>query len=45
MASRKAPANAWLPKFENEPDCDLKEDSRYLEWYDCVVTLLWLIND
>ena len=26
-------------------DRDIKEDSRFLEWYDCIVTLLWLEDD
>ena len=41
----RTPACAWLPKFENDSDRDIKEDSRFLEWYDCVVTLLWLEDD
>lgn len=41
----RTPACAWLPKFENEPERDIKEDSRLLEWYDCIVTLLWLEDD
>jgi hypothetical protein len=40
----KTPAYAWLPRFANS-DKDISEDSRYLEWYDCVVTLLWLDED
>ena len=40
-----SPAYAWLPKFENDTDHDIKEDSRYLEWYDCIITLLWLEDD
>ena len=41
----RTPAYAWLPKFENDSDRDIKEDSRSLEWYDCIVTLLWLYDD
>ena len=41
----RTPACAWLQKFENEPERDIKEDSRLLEWYDCIVTLLWLEDD
>ncbi|MFT4176774.1 MAG: ImmA/IrrE family metallo-endopeptidase [Luteolibacter sp.] len=37
------PAAAWLP-FE-DTDSDLKEDSRLLEAYGCVVTVLWLDDD
>ncbi len=40
-----APAYAWLPKFENHANRDIKEDSRFLDWYDCIVTLLWLEDD
>lgn len=41
----RSPAYAWLPKFENDTDHDIKEDSRYLDWYDCIITLLWLEDD
>lgn len=41
----KTPAYAWLPKFANDSERDIREDSRLLEWYDCVVTLLWLEDD
>ena len=41
----RTPAYAWLPKFENDAERDLKEDSRLLEWYGCIVTLLWLEDD
>lgn len=38
-------AYAWLPQFENDRTKEIMEDSRYLDWYDCVVTLLWLYDD
>jgi hypothetical protein len=41
----QTPACAWLPKFENDSARDIKEDSRFLEWYDCIVTLVWLDDD
>lgn len=41
----RTPACAWLPKFENDSERDIKEDSRFLEWYGCIVTLLWLEDD
>lgn len=41
----RSPAYAWLPKFTNDPDRDIKEDSRYLDWYGCIITLLWLEDD
>ena len=41
----RSPACARLPKFESDSDRDIKEDSRYLDWYDCIVTLLWLKDD
>ena len=41
----RTPAYAWLPKFENDSERDIKEDSRLLEWYDCIVSLLWLEDD
>ena len=41
----RAPAHAWLPMFENVDNRDIKEDSRILDWYGCIVTLLWLEDD
>ena len=41
----RTPAYAWLPKFEYDSEPDIKEDSRSLEWYDCIVSLLWLEDD
>jgi len=38
-------AYAWLSEFENDSRKEIKEDSRYIEWYGCVVTLLWLYDD
>lgn len=38
-------AYAWLPNFENDSKSEIMEDSRYLDWYDCVVSLLWLYDD
>lgn len=35
------PAYAWLEGFEDQPEKDIKEDSRYLEYYDSTITLLW----
>lgn len=40
-----SPAYAWLPRFANDFERDIKEDSRYIDWYDCVITLLWLDDD
>ena len=39
-----SPAYAWLEDFE-QSEKDVKEDSRYHEWYDCVATLVWLDDD
>ncbi|MBI5818286.1 MAG: ImmA/IrrE family metallo-endopeptidase [Verrucomicrobia bacterium] len=41
----RSPAYAWLSQFENDTEKEIMEDSRYLDWYDCVVTLLWLYDD
>lgn len=38
-------AYAWLSDFENDDRREIMEDSRYLDWYDCIVTLLWLYDD
>jgi IrrE N-terminal-like domain len=38
-------AYAWLSGFENDNRKEIMEDSRYLGWYDCIITLLWLYND
>lgn len=38
-------AYAWLPQFEANSGKEIMEDSRYLGWYDCVVTMLWLYDD
>jgi hypothetical protein len=41
----KSPAYAWLlPQFEYSHE-DVMEDGRYLDWYDRVVTMLWLEED
>lgn len=41
----RAPAYAWLTDFENDREHDIMEDSRYLDWYDRTVSLLWLKDD
>jgi Zn-dependent peptidase ImmA (M78 family) len=41
----RTPAYAWLPTLRRSADRDIKEDSRYLDWYNCIVTLLWLEDD
>jgi len=40
----KTPAEAWLPQLQGK-NKDILEDSRYLSWYDCVATLLWIDDD
>ena len=37
----RTPAYAWLEGFDYKPESDIKEDSRYLDYYDRTVTLLW----
>jgi hypothetical protein len=41
----RTPVYAWLPDFENDARHDIMEDSRYLEWYDRTITLLWMKDD
>jgi Predicted Zn peptidase len=41
----RTPAYAWLPDFEGDHEHDIMEDSRYLDWYDRTITLLWLKED
>lgn len=38
----RAPAYAWLEGFDYKPEADIMEDSRYLDQYDCTITLLWI---
>lgn len=37
----RTPAYAWLEGFDDRPEKDIMEDSRYLEYYDRTLTLLW----
>lgn len=41
----RTPAYAWLEGFDYKPDKDIMEDSRYLDYYDRTVTLLWVDDD
>ena len=41
----RTPAYAWLEGFENDTRHDIMEDSRYLDWYDRTISLLWLKFD
>lgn len=41
----RVPANAWLEGFDNRPEIDIWEDSRYMEYYDKTLTLLWIDED
>ncbi len=38
----RVPANEWLEGFDDRPEIDIWEDSRYLEYYDTTLTLLWI---
>lgn len=40
-----SPVYAWLADFETDQEHDVMEDSRYLDWYDRTITLLWLKDD
>ena len=39
------PACAWLSEFEYDNKHDIMEDSRYLDYYDRTISLLWLNED
>jgi hypothetical protein len=39
-----SPAYAWLEGFEHSQS-DVMESSRYLDWYDQTISLLWLFED
>jgi hypothetical protein len=39
------PACAWLTQFEYDNEHDIMEDSRYLDYYDRTLSLLWLKED
>lgn len=41
----RTPVYAWLAGFEEDKRHDIMEDSRYLEWYDRTITLLWMKDD
>jgi Zn-dependent peptidase ImmA (M78 family) len=41
----RSPVYAWLSNFENDRDHDIMEDTRYIEYYDRMITLLWLKDD
>jgi Zn-dependent peptidase ImmA (M78 family) len=38
----RSPAYAWLEGFKDKPNIDIQEDSRYLDYYDRTITLLWI---
>ena len=40
-----SPAYAWLEGFENNNDAEIREDSRYLEYYERTLTVLWIDED
>jgi Zn-dependent peptidase ImmA (M78 family) len=39
------PAHAWLTEFDYDNEHDIMEDSRYLDYYDRTISLLWLEED
>jgi hypothetical protein len=39
------PAHAWLTEFDYDNEHDIMEDSRYLDYYDRTISLLWLNED
>jgi hypothetical protein len=41
----RVPANAWLEGFDNRPEINIWEESRYLEYYNKTLTLLWIDED
>jgi IrrE N-terminal-like domain len=40
-----SPAYAWLSDYEYDREHDIMEDSRYLDYYDRTITLVWLKDD
>lgn len=38
----RVPASAWLEGFDDRPEVDIWEDSRYLKHYDLTLTILWI---
>jgi Zn-dependent peptidase ImmA (M78 family) len=38
----RSPAYAWLEGFDDKREVDIKEDSRYLDYYDRTISLLWI---
>lgn len=41
----RSPAYAWLENFSNDSEREIMEDTRYIEYYDQFITLLWLKED
>ena len=41
----RSPVYAWLSNFENDHAHDIMEDTRYIDYYDRMITLLWLKDD
>ncbi len=38
----RVPASAWLEGFDNRPEIDIWEDSRFIEYYNLTLTILWI---
>jgi hypothetical protein len=41
----ETPAHAWLTEFDYDNEHDIREDSRYVGYYDRIISLLWLEED
>lgn len=41
----RSPAYAWLMNFEDDQESDIMEDTRFLEYYDRGITLLWMKDE
>lgn len=41
----RSPAYAWLENFSDDSEREIMEDTRYIEYYDQFITLLWMKDD
>ena len=41
----RSPAYAWLENFSDDSEREIMEDTRYIEYYDQFITLLWMKED
>jgi hypothetical protein len=41
----RSPVYAWLENFSDDSERDIMEDSRLIEYYGQMITLLWMKED